>query len=109
MPIPLWLSGGKDRRSGLDIDLSVARTYISLDAADAYLSLMDKLGLDSLVVECAYDGETSGWAIRRVRDRKTRANHISTGWQTLEVVAENITSGELIRRLQPPQQQLQQQ
>jgi hypothetical protein len=108
LPVQLWLSGGRDRRSGLDIDLTVARTYLTLPSAEAYLKLMGRLRVDSLVVEAAYDAGTSGWAIRRVRDRKTRANHVATGWQTLEVVAEGITPAELVARLQPPPPQQQQ-
>lgn len=107
LPVPLWLSGGRDRRMGSDIDLNVARTYLSSPSAEAYLKLMGRLRVDSLVVEAAYDAATSGWAIRRVRDRKTRANHVATGWQTLEVIAEAITPAELIARLQPPPQQAQ--
>ena len=33
--------------------------------------------------------------VRRVRDRKTRATHVTTGWQPLEVAAEHVTAAEI--------------
>jgi hypothetical protein len=91
--IPLYVSLGKPGEQ------QVARTALTLAACDAYLALCDRLRVESLIVECAYDTAESTWRIKRVRDRKTRANHINTAWQTLETVAENITRDELIVRL----------
>jgi hypothetical protein len=99
--LQLFLSTGRDKR-GNEHDVAVARCRTSHEAADAYLALLDRLGVDSLIVEASYDVEASTWRLRRVRDRKTRANHITTGWQTMEVAAEHITAGELVARLSPP-------
>ena len=54
---------------------------------------------DSFIVEAGYDTRNSGWVVHRVRDRKTRPNAILTAWNTLEVVAENVTEDELRRVL----------
>jgi hypothetical protein len=56
--------------------------------------------VDSVIVEAGYDARTSAWAIRRVRDRKTRANHLTTAWSTLEVLAEQLGQAELVATLQ---------
>ena len=65
--VPLWLNGGRDRKSGQDIDLNVARTSLSSEACDAYLALFDRLSSDSLVVEAGYDIAESSWRIKRIR------------------------------------------
>lgn len=90
-PIQLFLGVGGDRS-----DVAVARTLLPPDACDAYADLAASLGLDSIIVEAAYDQTISAWSIRRVRNRKTRPNHISTGWSTLEVLSEALTSTELV-------------
>lgn len=92
--VPLLVSLGG--RAG---EQAVARTTLSLAECDAYMALADRLGVPSLIVECAYDVLASTWRIKRVRDRKTRANHIATAWQTLETMAEHITREELVMRL----------
>ena len=97
--LPLHLNSGRERRGGPDVEIAVARTAVPVASADAYLALMDRLGVDSLIVEAGYDRSESMWRIRRIRDRKTRANHIVTGWQTLEIAAENVTAAEIVECL----------
>jgi hypothetical protein len=87
--LQLFLGVGGDRS-----DVAVARTLLPPDACDAYADLAASLGLDSIIVEAAYDQTVSAWSIRRVRNRKTRPNHISTGWSTLEVLSEALVSGQ---------------
>jgi hypothetical protein len=96
--IQLYLNAGG--RAG---EMGVARTVLLPAACDAYAAVMGRLGVDSLIVEAAYDAASSVWRVKRVRNRKTRANHVNTGWQTLEVIAENVTAEELVHRLTPPQ------
>jgi hypothetical protein len=96
--VQLYLNAGG--RAG---EMGVARTVLLPAACDAYAAVMGRLGVDSLIVEAAYDAASSVWRVKRVRNRKTRANHVNTGWQTLEVIAENVTAEELVHRLTPPQ------
>ena len=53
-------------------------------------------GLDSVVVECAYDTKVGQWTIKGYRMDKTDANFITTVMATMENIAENVTREELI-------------
>ena len=97
-PIKMYLSGGRDSRGG-DVDVFVTRVPLSLPAVDGYAALLDSRGMDEVIVEAGYDVGASAWVLKRVRDRKTRANHVLTGWATLEVAAEGINEAELVRVL----------
>jgi mRNA capping enzyme, C-terminal domain len=67
--------------------------------AQGYLAMADKLGRDQLVLECAFSSARSNWQVRRVRDKKSNANHLKTAWSTLENLAENIGEALLIQTL----------
>lgn len=84
--------------TGGHADIPLTHTLLSAAQAQAYLTLADKLG-KALIVEAGFDGQTSSWTIRRVRDRKTRSNFIRTAWSTLEAVAEGITGVEISDKL----------
>lgn len=92
--VPLWVAtgGGKEAQAG--------RTLMDDSGLAAYARLLDDRGVDSVIVEAGYDARASAWTIRRVRDRKTRANHLNTAWATLEACAEQLGQAELVAALQ---------
>ena len=83
--------GGKEAQTG--------RALMDDSGLAAYARLLDERGVDSIIVEAGYDARASAWTIRRVRDRKTRANHLSTAWATLEAYAEQLGQAELVAAL----------
>lgn len=89
----LYVSTGRSEQDVCALSLSPAQ-------AQAYVAIADRLHVDSLIVECAFVPARGEWEIRRVRDKKTRANHIKTAWSTLEALAENISEADLIRALE---------
>lgn len=91
VPLHINLGGSNDRQ--------LTAVAMTVPQAASYNALFSRLGKDSLIVECAYDTANSTWAIRRIRDKKTRANFITTAWSTLEAVAENLGADEIVRRL----------
>ena len=92
--VPLWLAAGGKK------EVQVGRALMDASGLTAYARLLDARGVDSIIVEAGYDARASAWAIRRVRDRKTRANHLATAWSTLEVLAEQLGQKELVETLQ---------
>jgi hypothetical protein len=80
-------------------DIPLTSTLLTPQAAAAYLTLSDRVGRGVLIVEAGFEPATSSWAIRRVRDRKTRSNFVRTAWSTLEVLAEGITQQEIETKL----------
>lgn len=52
-------------------------------------------GQEHLVVECAYDAQNSCWRVAGLRPDKNTPNFITTAWNTLELLVENITPAEL--------------
>jgi hypothetical protein len=92
--VPLFVGLSGDREQ------SVARALFDGAGLAAYARAMDERGIDSLIVEAGYEASVSAWAVRRVRDRKTKANFITTAWNTLEVLAENLSQVELVAALQ---------
>lgn len=74
----------------------VTTIAMTQDEASAYLDLIDKLGLENLIVESVYNANESKWQIKKVRNQKTRPNAIRTAWGTLEAVMENVTLDELV-------------
>ena len=91
-PVPLFVSTGREERDVCELE-------ITPKGAAAYAALAQRLHKDSLIIECAFVPARSAWVARRVRDKKTRANHIKTAWNTLEALVENISEAELVRVL----------
>ena len=86
------MNGVRDRVAFAELSAAQCRAY---DALVARLGGAD----DLLIVECAFEPRRGAWAVRRVRDKKRRANFITTAWATLESVAEGLTAEELCAAL----------
>ena len=87
--VPLYISLGMD-------DRQVCSTSVTVEEASAYYILGQRLKLESLIVECAFQPKLSTWKIKKIRDKKSKANSLRTAWSTLEAVTENITPEELV-------------
>jgi hypothetical protein len=101
--LPLYVYPGSTMRLRMaDVpDVKIARCAVTATACDAYAALFRKWSKPDVIVECAFTPSVSAWTIRRIRDKKTKANALNTAWQTLEIVAENITAAQLCESLAP--------
>lgn len=50
---------------------------------------------DAVVVECAFDRGSGAWKIERARRDKQNANFITVAWETMEIIAENVSLEEV--------------
>jgi mRNA capping enzyme, catalytic domain/mRNA capping enzyme, C-terminal domain len=94
--VALWISTGRDKKSNTDTEVKLAKVLMDDSGCALYASQMEDAGVDSWIVECAYDERVSAWVIRRIRDHKTRANHLNTAWSTMEVLADGIDQQDLV-------------
>jgi hypothetical protein len=97
--VALWISTGRDKRSNTDTEVKLAKVLMDESGCALYASQMEDVGADSWIVECAYDERVSAWVVRRIRDHKTRANHLNTAWSTMEVLADGIDQQDLVSLL----------
>lgn len=51
------------------------------------------------VIECSYDQWSGNWIYHKLRSDKNRPNHISIVFDTLEVIAQNVSPEELMYRI----------
>jgi len=54
-----------------------------------------------LIIECCFDSKEQMWKFKMIRTDKVRANNIRVVTDTVEVIAENLNTGELLQQFAP--------
>ena len=98
IPLLIGATDASTERSPL-ILVKCRTTPISKEQIQIIINEMESRKISKAIVECAYDLQRGIWYILHFRWDKNTPNYITTVFNTLEVLIDNITKSELISYL----------